>query len=393
MEMAYGVALTRDAAGSPDGGYVVAGFTRLYGGPVDPAQPFQYEDVHLIKVDAAGDTLWQKVKGNRPMASDLANAVYGASDGGIVVGGASGGNVMLAKFDKNGDTVNLGATDLTINVPATNGVIDFGNALEVGAAAVTGLRIPHELGGTALDLLIAAVKGDAVAGFCNGGGSYAFDPAPTLPLASGAVFSLTFDDCVTGPADDLSTLNGGATLTLDAVSGTLTADDYEAAVALTAVNIQIAETGGTLSSTLSGATRFARLATSGDFAELSQSIVTPAPATLTVSETDGTTTRTRVLGPFAVTRSVSAAGVYRLGATTDALTVDAGLGSALTVNVLAPLEGTAGADPASGSFRVLATDDSRLTTTVTAGVAALAVDTDGDGVDDGSVTYPWEFLD
>ncbi len=116
--------------------YLVFGYTQSYGGTVDQAASWQYQDLFLIKVDSSGNTLWQKVKGNRPTASDFGIAVCAVSDGGFAVSGSSGGNVLLAKFDGNGDTINLGATDLTITVPSSLGTINFGNAIDVAAAGV-----------------------------------------------------------------------------------------------------------------------------------------------------------------------------------------------------------------------------------------------------------------
>lgn len=388
---AFGVALTRDSSGNPDGGYVVAGFTQSFGGAVDQSQPWQYQDVHLIKVAANGNTVWEKVKGNRPAASDVGSAVFAASDGGIAVTGSSGGNVLLARFDKNGDTVNLGATDLSINV-TTPGIIGFGNALDVAVAGVDTLTMPREIGAGALDLLIAQLAGDPVSDYCNGGGSYSFNPAPTAPLAAGQSFVLTLTACVSGPSGDQVTINGSATIAVDAASGDPLSPTYTMATTFTSIAITVDEVGATLAQSVSGGMRFARVATSGDFAELARSIVSPVPATFTVSETGGTQTRTAVIGPFTVSGTLGASGAYSYGAPSDSATVDHGIGP-MTLTVLAPIQGTGDVAPTSGQFRALATDNSRLTATITNGTASLALDTDGDGSDDGTVAYSWDFLD
>ncbi len=171
---AQGVILTQD------GNYMILGTTQSYGGQISANADgdFQLEDLFLIKVDTNGNTLWQKVKGNRPTVSDHGGAICAVSDGGFAVTGSSDGNVLLAKLDKNGDTINLGETDLTISVPATTGTIKFDNAIEVAAAAVSGLTKPRQLGSTALDLLIARLKNDPVTNFCSTG-TYTFNPLPT----------------------------------------------------------------------------------------------------------------------------------------------------------------------------------------------------------------------
>jgi hypothetical protein len=389
-DMAFGVALTLDAQGAPDGGHVVTGFTQSFGGPVDPAVPFMYQDVYLIKVDADGNALWQKVKGNRPTSSDLARGVAAVSDGGIVVTGSSGGNVLLAKFDKNGDTINLGATDLSVNVPVITGIIDFGNALDVAVAGVRTLTLPRQVGATAFDLLLANLRGDAVSAFCNGGGSYSFTPAPAVPLA-GKAFTLTLSDCITGPGGDLSTLSGSVQLAVDAASGDVLSTDYSVNTTLATVSITVTESGGTLTQTIAGGLRFERVVTGGNIAEVARSIDSPA-TTLTATDTDASLSHTVVMGPFAVSATRATGGDYSYGAATDSATVNPDSRGPMALTVLAPVLGSGTADPASGQVRMLASDNSRLTMTITSGTASLAVDTDGDGVDDGTVAYPWEFI-
>ena len=45
-----------------DNTYLLAGYSQSYGGTVDPAFPFQWEDVFLIKLNSSGGALWRKVK-------------------------------------------------------------------------------------------------------------------------------------------------------------------------------------------------------------------------------------------------------------------------------------------------------------------------------------------
>ncbi len=67
-------------AQTADGGYIVAGYTRSFGAG-------RY-DVYLIRIDAAGDTLWIKTYGGT--ISDFGNSVAQTSDGGYIVFGSTG---------------------------------------------------------------------------------------------------------------------------------------------------------------------------------------------------------------------------------------------------------------------------------------------------------------
>jgi hypothetical protein len=85
-----------------DGGaYVVAGYTMSFGSG--------YEDVYLLKLDAGGDTLWARTYGGA--GSDEAKSVCYTSDGYIVVAGrtesfgAGQSDVYILKVDAAGDTV------------------------------------------------------------------------------------------------------------------------------------------------------------------------------------------------------------------------------------------------------------------------------------------------
>jgi hypothetical protein len=65
----------------------------------------------------------------------------------------------------------------------------------------------------------------------------------------------------------------------------------------------------------------------------------------------------------------------------------------LTVTMLQPVAGASPADaPSSGSFRITAQDSSRMTVTITSSGITLAIDTNADGVDDGSITTSWDFV-
>ena len=86
--------------------------------------------------------------------------------------------------------------------------------------------------------------------------------------------------------------------------------------------------------------------------------------------------------------------MYSFGLAGETSTVDPGTTSgALTVTVLQPVQGaTLGDAPGSGSFRITAQDNSRMTATMTSSGIELAIDTNGDGTDDGTVATSWDFL-
>ena len=90
-----------DVRQTNDGGYVIVGVTWSYGAGVN--------DIYVIKTDAGGDTLWTKTYGGRKNESGA--SIQQTPDGGYVVlgftnsFGAGGIDVFLIKTDVNGDTL------------------------------------------------------------------------------------------------------------------------------------------------------------------------------------------------------------------------------------------------------------------------------------------------
>jgi hypothetical protein len=297
--------------------------------------------------------------------------------------------VLVAKFDKNGDTLDLGATDLTYTVPANPGIITPGNAVDVAAATVGGLLNPRLIGGTALDLLIAAAAGAPPSGFCSGsgGGSYAFAPAPPASPTPGSSYALTFTSCVTGEG---TTLDGTATLAVDALTGILGSASYAVQITLTDIDLTAAD--ASLSTQTTGGMLYSRSVASGALTEVSSS----SAKTLTLAESGGAANHTVAIGPFSVRSSVAQDGTVSIGAisgTPDTLNVE-GDGTPFTATMLQPLQAlSASSAPTAGSFSVSADDNSRVTATVTNGDVSLAVDTDADGTVDGTISVPWDYLD
>jgi len=92
------------------------------------------------------------------------------------------------------------------------------------------------------------------------------------------------------------------------------------------------------------------------------------------------------------------AGAFSYGAVNDTFTVLTTAPSVATISfdgkVLAPmLSAGLGVAPSSGSFQMIATDNSKLTATITNSVAAIAIDTNADGTVDGTMSTAWELLD
>ncbi|MEO0082086.1 MAG: hypothetical protein ABIL25_07330 [candidate division WOR-3 bacterium] len=136
-----------------DSGFVVAGRTRSFG--------VQDYDALVLKLDSRGDTVWTRTLGGR--YEDYARAVLPASDGGYFVAGStwSPGAVsldfMIIKLDANGDTLwerNIGPSGIGGNelfgICATGG----------GGCAVVGRRVV--LGGTNDFLVVKLSSGGGI---------------------------------------------------------------------------------------------------------------------------------------------------------------------------------------------------------------------------------------
>jgi uncharacterized delta-60 repeat protein len=84
-----------------DGGYIVAGYTTSFGAG--------WNDLFLIKTDANGNVQWAKTYGGT--SSDYASSVRQTSDGGYIVAGyttsfgAGDWDIFLIKTDANGDII------------------------------------------------------------------------------------------------------------------------------------------------------------------------------------------------------------------------------------------------------------------------------------------------
>jgi hypothetical protein len=91
-----------DVKQTPDGGYIVAGYTFSFGVSA-------FQDVWLIRTDANGDTLWTKTCGGD--GSDEGHSIQQTSDGGYIIAGntnsfgAGNRDFYLVRIDAHGNTL------------------------------------------------------------------------------------------------------------------------------------------------------------------------------------------------------------------------------------------------------------------------------------------------
>lgn len=87
---------------TPDGGYIVGGFTSSYWNQYDP-----YNKAWVLKLDSNGNIEWQKTYGGCNFQG-RANSIQQTSDGGYAVAGTTDfgggpGDVWVLKLDSNGN--------------------------------------------------------------------------------------------------------------------------------------------------------------------------------------------------------------------------------------------------------------------------------------------------
>ena len=373
-----GMDVGRSIATSPDGGYLVAGVTESFS-----QGDFTYlkDDVYLIKLTSDGDVQWQKVKGQSPNNSELANAIRETADGGYVVTGSAQSQIMLAKFDKNGDTVKLGDLDFSFTVPDSIGDICLTNAREIAETVVSTVMTPIRTGTIGLDLFISALKGDPVNDFCDTGG-YQWNPAPTSPVSLINPYVLTFASC--GSNDLESTYTGGFDLTIQSLSGDLSASAYDVTAEIVQIDVTVSDDVG--DSDVSGGLSFRRVLQSGDFLMYAAS----TGSALTIVE-DGSS---KSISPFDISSTQSEiTGGYTIGQKDEAMTVQPDyLSGPLSIIFQQAISGFNDAEPDSGALLIEAQDGSRLTMTIQNGDVDLAVDTNGDGIEDGTISVSWADL-
>jgi len=122
---------------TPDGGYIVAGFTETQSG---------YTDIYLIRTNEDGDSLWTKVYGAQYY--DFCNSMIQPTEGEFVLAGlaesssAPLGDFYLAKIDSNGNVLwerTYGGTDteeaISVQITSDGGYIMVGYTKSFGAGS------------------------------------------------------------------------------------------------------------------------------------------------------------------------------------------------------------------------------------------------------------------
>ncbi len=371
MDIGHGVAVY------PSGDMIVVSQSRSFS---TGSNDFGRDDFYMIKLDKNGDTIWQKVKGISPNNGEAPLDVAVTPDGGFVIAGQAQAMNILAKFDKNGDTIVLGDLDFTFTVGETVGLINMGNARGVAEKAGEFVSLPIEIGSFPVDLLIETLNGMPVSDLCNAGGAYIWNPVPEMPISAGDSYTVNFTECGNGPTGDQSIYNGFFTIGVQQISGDITSDDYEIRIQVNPVEFTFTDdVGGTA---FSGGLTYSRIATGGDLAERVETdgnnlTFSDDDSTETLTQLDINATRTET-GGF----SIGNAGQYAIF-NTNLVT------GPLKMTVEASITGTEVDAPANGRLLVEAQDGSFLTISFDDGAAAIEVDTDADGVIDGTMTVDW----
>jgi hypothetical protein len=359
-------------------GYIIAGKSASHS--QDDTNEVRMYKVDLIKIDVNGNKVWEKVKGIDPGSLDTASEVQLVSDGGYIIAGGSQNHFLLAKMDANGDTVSLGANDLTVTV-TTEGSIKYSNARNVAGIGINTMDNLREIGAFGLDMLIEVKNNPAL----NSNG-LSISPAPTT-LSSGQTYTITLTNYGTSFSGDPATLNGSLTLTITNLIGDLSGD-YTANITVASLHVDHTDDSNrTL--VFDGGVQFSRVKTGGTISETSHNYTSSGNLTITmqgVSETVKT---------FIITRTTSG-GNFSLGATGDLMQFElAGIPGTLALSVVDPIVGNVSdsVHPQSGKVVIKAADNSTVTLNVsTGGVVKLDIDTNADGTVDGSITTTFDEL-
>ena len=359
-----------------DGGYLVAGVTRSFG---QSDMEYLRDDVYLIKLDADGGKVWEKVKGMSPDNSESAYGAKQASDGGYVVTGSSQSQVMLAKFDNNGDTITLGELDFTFTVPDTMGLINLSNATVIAQTAFSSVTMPQEIGSFVVNRLVDALNQIPADDLCDNGGSYSLYPVPADPLALDTAYELIFSGCTSGAiSDDQVIFNGSIFFSANSLTGDLTGNDYEITVAISPIDIIFTDDVG--DTAVTGGMSFSQISSSGDLARRSYNdgknlALTEDGVSFNISRLDISSTASG-------NGSVSSIG----NAGQEIIVSPDYLASALTITIQSPLKNNGMEAMDEGGLFVEAQDGSSLTVTIDSGDVTLEVDTNGDSVADGTLS-------
>jgi hypothetical protein len=171
-----------------DGGYIIVGYTASFGAG--------YEDVYLVKTDASGDALWTRTYGGA--SDDYGYSVQQTSDGGyIIVGstasfGAGSYDVHVIKTNVSGDTL----WTKTYGGPDP----DYGFSVQQttdGGYIIAGLTLSFGAGGNDVYLIKTTASGDThwtrtYGGTDNDGGRSVQETADGGYIATGWTISFVW---------------------------------------------------------------------------------------------------------------------------------------------------------------------------------------------------------
>jgi hypothetical protein len=304
-------------------------------------------------------------------------------------------DLVVTETEGAADSVTLGTT-MTVNsfgggerdgifvelFPDTSGIINMNNVFSIASVGANAVTLPIEYGEFFIDLLVDIAAGPASSGTVNCPVSGEIDfVMDNFPIVNNTNIDFTFNDCVQGTVDDPVTVTGSATMTVNSLTGTLSADVYTTDTALAFDDIGILDDVGLV--TVNGGMNFSRQANSGDFVEVASDA---NPLILTVSEAGNTTTLTA----FSINANRTLSGI-NLGSAGNSITMlYSEISDPLVISILAQLQGTDFPAMYSGSFRITASDNSTLTVGIGTSETLLTLDSNGDGTADNTLITQWD---
>lgn len=265
--------------------------------------------------------------------------------------------------------------------PDVSGTLNLVNVKQMAEATAQTFTLPSELGNFAVNLLSDALASAALSGTvtCPFGGTYDYTLSNN-PFINGATMAVTFHDCVQGTVSDQTKVNGSYLLTTSAYTST---DNLAFNLALSNVTSQ--DNIGT--SMTDGQMQFARVVNSGTSNEVSSSV---SGQSLNMSESGVSAS----LSNFSISGSRTISGLT-LGVPNETFTLQLStLTDPLSGVITTTFSGPEMTALEAGSVRVTAPDSSNLLLTITdtTGAVSLALDSDGNGIAEDTVSTSWSDL-
>ncbi len=366
-----------------DGGFIAVGGTQSYSLVYDPNQLYLTYDVLMIRVDASGNTLWQKVLGKSPDSVDFSKAGQSSSDGGFVLAGGSGAHPLLAKMDRSGNTVGLGNNELKLTVSESSGTIGLSNAQLVAGKGAGSLLLMRQIGAFGIDLLLNVLD-DPAYEYCTTSGESTISPSPGI-VDTGDSYNVTMTDCVKGSGEDRVEFVGSFGMGVDSLSGTLeTGGTYTVGLTFSPIDLTFTDDVGPTE--IEGTLALQRNAVGNSFSEIAEIL----PSRPLYIEEGG---MLQTVTSCSLSMTLAGSGSFVLGAAgeTEVFELE-GIAGFLSLTIIAPVICTNLDSPSSGELLIEADDGSSMTVTVNLGDMELSIDTNGDGIIDGTLTGTWDDL-